>query len=896
MQQEINYSSPTISEVYIRTIYEPDPLLQYAQILARFEIDYSTSDKYLEVGKIDWVQGWILEISVITSQVESMLEAVLPLLIFENAPFKLVFDSDTARSMLAGQSGYASHAKIISIYPSDDGHALRLAHELIEVTASFKGPDIRTDRQLGNVLFTRYGAGNPVIRNNRRDMEEKFIYDPKGNLVKEPLSIPFQLPQGISWPFSDLASPIPSKKNTVLQDRYKPIAVLKEDAKGAVRKGLWLEKIYKIRWCVIKEGRKCMISDESGRDIHDRLNWQFELQKDLYGHIPIPKTYDLFQENGNTYLVMQFIKGLALDEVITNLHKGRSWFSMSGHSRLLILDYAEQILNLIETMHGKGYIHRDVAPYNFLVDKHQRLWAIDLELSYCLPLRKPFPPFRLGTVGFMSPEQEATMLPTAEQDIYSLGTNLILMLTGLFPGGFSRENPVLLKNQLQFFIGDHKLASVLADSLSIDPNVRPSIIDLRMALKEFRDKQSTLETISETHKPAPTPKMERLQNVISQAINGLSTPTLMTEERLWFSRTEEEDNLIYHQSKSLSIYKGFYQGLSGVVYVLAQAYRAGFSISSCLPAYENSVSLICENAALQLINTAGGLFTGTAGMALGLIEGIESGLLRKEPTLTSNVRLYLQNGNLVGCGIAKGLAGKGLVLLRAVKTLNDPELVKLLQRTVDQLLALQQKDGSWLVETSRTKQNVKAPGMGHGTAGILFFLLEYAKQYRDAAPVAAITKSLAWLIKQAREQDGRVIWYGNEKHKEPDLTPLNGVPGVIFSLIKAYELTKDPIYRQLAEKALPTLTEKRIDRDLTLNTGLSGLGELYLEGARVFESETWQSHADWIVQVLLHYLITQPDGSCYWSTSGIPLTTPGLMTGNSGVLHFLIRYYLWQTK
>jgi hypothetical protein len=78
--------------------------------------------------------------------------------------------------------------------------------------------------------------------------------------------------------------------------------------------------------------------------------------------------------------------------------------------------------------------------------------------------------------------------------------------------------------------------------------------------------------------------------------------------------------------------------------------------------------------------------------------------------------------------------------------------------------------------------------------------------------------------------------------------------------------------------------------DFTQGNGLAGLGEVYLEAAKVFQSGEWQDRADWIAQFLLHHFCQQKDGVCYWMPDGSPFTTAGFMGGNSGIIHFLLRY------
>jgi serine/threonine protein kinase len=190
------------------------------------------------------------------------------------------------------------------------------------------------------------------------------------------------LPDQISWPFNTItAYQIPEKK-TLLLDKYKTIKTLKEDAKGNVTKALWLKKWYSIKPCIIREGRLGMLADAQGRDMSDRLVWQYEINQDLRATGIVPEVYDLFEENGNMYMTMSYIKGISLDQSIRDIYQSRIWEDLSKRQQLLLLDCAEKLVESIIGLHKHGYIHRDISHRNFLVRKDGSLVMIDLELAF----------------------------------------------------------------------------------------------------------------------------------------------------------------------------------------------------------------------------------------------------------------------------------------------------------------------------------------------------------------------------------------------------------------------------------------------------------------------------------------------------------------------------------
>lgn len=871
--------------------HKPQLMDDYAQILDRYGLSYNHSGFYLEVGQPEWTQGWLIELAAIPVQVEALFETILPLLQRENLYFKVAATAGKARAILGGEYGYLLLGKVVTIYPENDAKAFLIAKDLINLTKAFKGPEILTDRRLGAVVFARYGAVKPIIRINEEGTEQSYIYDKEGHLTEDPFSIPFKIPDGVSWPFGSLALPQAPRIETVLQDKYKPMAILKEDAKGTVKKGLYLEKWWRIKWCVIKEGKLNMIGDSRGRDMTDRLQWQYELHKDLQNIVPLPKIYDLFEENGNTYLIMEYIKGRPLDKIAVAIFKDRLWISLPLSRRLRLLDYALQILDIISRMHEKGYVHRDITPANFLSDRDGRLWMIDMEISYNYIQNKPYPPFRLGTPGYMSPEQANTRTPKVEQDVYAIGALFILLLTGLPAEKFASQNQETLDKQLAFFIPDLAVASILCCCLNENPLDRPTITKLKLVIDDFRNKQKD---------SLPKPQLRKsdfsqeydLEQVVNSAFAGLGSSDFLSTDQLWYSMAGSEKQIVYTQDSSKTVYPGFSNGLSGILYFLAKAHRAGFDLGHCCRPYESSVEFIRQNYLHRISEMPRGLYKGTAGIGLALAEGVKSGLILRQKEPLEMIQACFLDKIIQDPSITTGIAGQGMAILQASDIFPPEFLHSILPRKVEYLLELQQKDGSWVVDAEMGKKAVRATGFGRGIAGILCFLLGCIEASQTSPNIeASIERALNWLTRQSSKKHSHVRWY---LHSGSSVTSPNfqdGCSGIALCLIKAHQITGIPLYRQLAEDCLRNYEPYPTSVDATLATGLAGLGEVYLEARDCFQSQEWQERADWIASFLLNTYCLQKDGGCYWMPDGSPFSTAGLLEGNSGIMHFLLRYY-----
>jgi serine/threonine protein kinase len=864
---------------------EKKQISDYSKILDQYSVVYRKDEIYLHVGDIPWVQGWILDLSVIPAQYNDLLYTILPILIKEKVAFKMARHRVAANEISGGNHGDYLLGKIVSIYPPQN-ILLALTNKLIASTSEFRGPEILTDRHLGNIVYSRYGAGKPIVKINESGINEYYIYNLKNELIKEPIHIPFKLPNTILWPFETLVTANVPKKETTLQNKYKPIFTLKFDAKGNVKKGLWLKKWRTIKWCVIKEGKKNMFTDPEGRDITDRLIWQFELQRRLSDKLPLPEAYDFFKENGDAYLVMQYIKGETLDIVIDEKFQNRSWFSLSRLEKDQILGYIIQILTIVSQLHNEGYIHRDITPANFLVDEEDKIWMIDLELCYNNSIGKPNPPFRLGTPGFMSPEQRSYGEPSISQDIYAIGSILLTFFTNLTPKGFVLDSTEILANQLKMFIPDVELIDLITNCLNAEPHLRPDIKQIMniIYLKRLLIKDEKINTVKQHALIGD----ENLHNAIELSISGLSEAAMSNRDGLWKGEGVETGS---NHSNSSIISESFFQGISGVIYILSRAHHIGFKLDEeCRRVYDYNIDFLLNRLIHNTPVLPLGLYTGTAGIAHAISSGIESGLISNDESIVNLLKKCFDNCISGNMGIVKGIAGQSLSILHTLSLFKDEKVNSLLDNNVNILLENQVKDGSWISSSDKDK-SFKVTGFGHGVAGITCFLLEYLQRNPNHTRVLkTVERSLNWLYKKADVKTS-LFWKLNNKTKDASPDFQDGCNGIILCMLKGYEILKERKYLEISEKYLSNYTNDYIQQNLSLKDGLCGIGELYVELTKLTGKQQWAERKNWIRDVILHYFLQYKSGKRYWLTTENSFSNSALLTGSSGIIHFLLRNY-----
>lgn len=149
-------------------------------------------------------------------------------------------------------------------------------------------------------------------------------------------------------------------------------------------------------------------------------------------HPNIVSIYDRGAENGRHYLVLEFVDGSDLHDLV------RQHGPMSVVDALRVIREAAQGLRYAAS---KGVIHRDIKPANILMARDGVVKLIDLGLalqSESEDERVTRHGTTVGTVDYMSPEQARDSRAANEQsDIYSLGCTLYYLLTGFppFAGG-----------------------------------------------------------------------------------------------------------------------------------------------------------------------------------------------------------------------------------------------------------------------------------------------------------------------------------------------------------------------------------------------------------------------------------------------------------------------------
>lgn len=149
-------------------------------------------------------------------------------------------------------------------------------------------------------------------------------------------------------------------------------------------------------------------------------------------HPNIVEVYDVGEDNGSYYIVMEYIEGKHLKELI----KKRGKLTLSE-----VIDIMSQVCDGLATAHDSYIIHRDIKPQNIMILDSGLVKITDFGIAMALNSTQLTQTNSvMGSVHYLPPEQASGKGSTMQSDIYSMGILMYELLTGSLP--FRGENAV----------------------------------------------------------------------------------------------------------------------------------------------------------------------------------------------------------------------------------------------------------------------------------------------------------------------------------------------------------------------------------------------------------------------------------------------------------------------
>ncbi len=266
--------------------------------------------------------------------------------------------------------------------------------------------------------------------------------------------------------------------------------------------------------CVVKEIKSLSHEPVVLEEVEKRFQIEADILARLDQHDCIPKLFAYFKENGNFYLVQEYIEG---NELSQELKLGKPL------SEAEVINLLTDILGVVNFVHRKHIIHRDIKPANLLRRKQDgKIVLIDfgsvkeiINLARTntdsVKLTKSF-----GTIGY-TPIEQVFGKPNFSSDIYAVGIIGIQSLTGLDPA-----------NQLQ----TDEYGEILWRHFASNINPRLANILDKMVRQDFKHRYQSvaevLQDIKSLIKPSDRSAAEVIQDLQDNGNwgeNSLLSPT-----------------------------------------------------------------------------------------------------------------------------------------------------------------------------------------------------------------------------------------------------------------------------------------------------------------------------------------------------------------------------------
>lgn len=206
-------------------------------------------------------------------------------------------------------------------------------------------------------------------------------------------------------------------------------------------------------------------------------------------HPNIVAMYDVGQDEGTRYIVMEYVRGVTLKDIIRQ--QGRIKPQRA-------VQIAQKILAAINHAHENEIVHRDIKPQNILIDRDGNVKVADFGIARAVNSASGTKAGGnvMGSVHYFSPEQANGLVADEKSDLYSVGVVVYEMLTGQVPFDgetgvaialkhINEEPTPLSKINAEISVG---MEEVVLKALEKDPSRRYQkaqefATDLRRALK-----------------------------------------------------------------------------------------------------------------------------------------------------------------------------------------------------------------------------------------------------------------------------------------------------------------------------------------------------------------------------------------------------------------------------
>lgn len=252
----------------------------------------------------------------------------------------------------------------------------------------------------------------------------------------------------------------------VLHQRYRAIKLLGQGEFGRTFLGVDVAQSSQPR-CVIKQCLPRSLHGRTGKKVVELFQREIHHLKTLGHHAQIPGLLDCFQQEGWAYLVQVYVPG----QTLAGCLEKEGTFGEDQIRQLL-----EALLPVVQFVHDRQVIHRDIKPKNLIRRREDRqVVLVDFGISKAARgVDLAATGTAIGSAGYAAPEQVVGRA-TFASDLYSLGVTCLYLLTGISPVDLFSfgEGRWVWRDFLRQPLGD-TLAAILDRLVERDLNYRYS--------------------------------------------------------------------------------------------------------------------------------------------------------------------------------------------------------------------------------------------------------------------------------------------------------------------------------------------------------------------------------------------------------------------------------------